>query len=418
MKYTIGLDIGIASVGWSVINEEKSRIEDLGVRVFKKAEEADGKSLNLARREARGTRRRIRRRATRMQKVKELFLEYNLVSDKELENLYVMTENSIDVYELRADGLDELLDRKEWARVLTNIAKRRGYKSNRKTESEDSEGGKLITGTNRNKKLLEENAYRTVGEMFFKDEKFVNNKRNKGGQYENTVLRSMLIDEVRILFEKQREFGSIFASKEFEEKYIDIITYQKLFMTEEILNKMIGKCTLEKEEQRAPKNSYTFERFMLLQNINNISVITNREDFKITDEQRKAIVEMAYNQAEVKYNQIRKVLELSDEDRFRQLNYYIKNKELSEKELVKDVEKTKFVKLEGWHKIRIACKKNNCSDKFNLIIENPELQNIIADSLVRNKDDAGIIKYLSDRNIYKDIINAVLSINFTKFGHL
>ena len=277
MKYTIGLDIGIASVGWSVINEEKSRIEDLGVRVFKKAEEADGKSLNLARREARGTRRRIRRRATRMQKVKELFLEYNLVSDKELENLYVMTENSIDVYELRADGLDELLDRKEWARVLTNIAKRRGYKSNRKTESEDSEGGKLITGTNRNKKLLEENAYRTVGEMFFKDEKFVNNKRNKGGQYENTVLRSMLIDEVRILFEKQREFGSIFASKEFEEKYIDIITYQKLFMTEEILNKMIGKCTLEKEEQRAPKNSYTFERFMLLQNINNMLALPSTQ---------------------------------------------------------------------------------------------------------------------------------------------
>ena len=58
MKYTIGLDIGIASVGWAVINNDKSRIENLGVRVFKKAEEADGKSLNLARREARGTRRR------------------------------------------------------------------------------------------------------------------------------------------------------------------------------------------------------------------------------------------------------------------------------------------------------------------------------------------------------------------------
>lgn len=36
MRYTIGLDIGIASVGWAVINEDKSRIEDLGVRVFKK----------------------------------------------------------------------------------------------------------------------------------------------------------------------------------------------------------------------------------------------------------------------------------------------------------------------------------------------------------------------------------------------
>lgn len=415
MKYTIGLDIGIASVGWAVINEEKSRIGDLGVRTFKKAEEADGKSLNSVRREARGTRKRIRRRAVRMQKVKELFLEYNLVSKEELKSLYVITENSIDVYELRADGLDELLDRKEWARVLTNIAKRRGYKSNRKTEAEDSEGGKLITGTDNNKRLLEEKGYRTVGEMLFKDEKFANNKRNKGGQYENTILRSMLIDEVRILFAKQREFGSIFASKEFEEKYLDVITYQKPFMTEELLNKMLGKCTLEKGEPRAPKNSYTFERFMLLQKINNISVITSNEDFKITDEQRKVITEMAYNQAEIKYSQLRKVLGLSDGDRFRQLNYYDKNKDLSEHELVKKVENTKFVKLEGWHKIRIACKQNG---KFSLIVQNPELQNIIADALVRNKEDEGIKKYLSDRNIDEDIINAVLSVNFTKFGHL
>lgn len=418
MKYTIGLDIGIASVGWAVIDDEKSRIEDLGVRIFKKAEESDGKALNLARREARGTRRRIRRRAVRMQKVKELFVEYKLVSKEELETLYIIDENSIDVYELRSDGLDELLDRKEWVRVLTNIAKRRGYKSNRKTEAEDSEGGKLIIGTVNNKKLLQENGYRTVGEMLFKDEKFSNNKRNKGGQYENTVLRSMLIDEVRILFEKQREFGSKFASEKFEEKYIDVITYQKPFMTEELLNKMLGKCTLEKGEPRAPKNSYTFERFMLLQKINNISVITDKDDFEITDEQRKLIIEMAYNQAEVKYSQLRKVLGLSDEDRFRQLNYYDKNKDLSEQELVKKIENTRFVKLEGWHKIRLACKENNCSDKFNLIIENPELQNIVADALVRNKDDEGIKKYLSDRNIDEDIINAVLSVNFTKFGHL
>lgn len=419
MKYTIGLDIGIASIGWAVINNEKSRIEDLGVRIFKKAEESDGKALNLARREARGTRRRIRRRAVRMQKVKELFVEYNLISKEELETLYIIDENSIDVYELRFDGLDELLDRKEWARVLTNIAKRRGYKSNRKTEEEDKEGGKLIKGTKSNQRILEESGYRTVGEMLFKDEKFSNNKRNKGGQYENTILRSMLIDEVRILFEKQREFGSKFASNEFEEKYIEVITYQKPFMTEELLNKMLGKCTLEKGEPRAPKNSYTFERFMLLQKINNISIITDRDDFKITDEQRKLITEMAYNQAEIKYSQLRKVLGLLAGDRFRQLNYYDKNKDLSEQELVKKIEeKTKFVKLEGWHKIRLACKQNNCSDKFNLIVQNPELQNIIADALVRNKDDEGIKKYLFDRNIDEDIINAVLLVNFTKFGHL
>ena len=65
MRYIIGLDVGIASVGWAVINKDKNRIEDLGVRIFKKAEEPDGKSLNLARREARGSRRRIRRSSSK-----------------------------------------------------------------------------------------------------------------------------------------------------------------------------------------------------------------------------------------------------------------------------------------------------------------------------------------------------------------
>ena len=196
MKYTIGLDIGIASVGWAVINNDKSRIEDLGVRVFKKAEEPDGKALNLARREARGTRRRIRRRAARMRKIKELLIKYQLISDKELENLYMMTDKSKDIWELRAEGLNQLLDRKEWARVLTNIAKRRGYQSNRKIDEEDKEVGRLSKGTRENKRILEEKGYRTIGEMFYKDEKFRDNKRNKGGEYNNTVLRSMLIDEV------------------------------------------------------------------------------------------------------------------------------------------------------------------------------------------------------------------------------
>lgn len=132
MKYTVGLDIGIASVGWAVINNDKGRIEDLGVRIFKKAEEADGKALNQARREARGARRRIRRRATRMRKIKELFIKYNVVTEKQLENLYQMTEEKRDVWELRKIALDERVTNEEWVRILTTIAKRRGYKSNRK----------------------------------------------------------------------------------------------------------------------------------------------------------------------------------------------------------------------------------------------------------------------------------------------
>ena len=52
METILGLDIGIGSVGWALIEDGK-RIIDLGVRTFSKAETAkEGKSLNLIRRES------------------------------------------------------------------------------------------------------------------------------------------------------------------------------------------------------------------------------------------------------------------------------------------------------------------------------------------------------------------------------
>ena len=44
MKYSLGLDIGISSIGWAVVNLEKNRIENLGVMLFTSAERPkDGK---------------------------------------------------------------------------------------------------------------------------------------------------------------------------------------------------------------------------------------------------------------------------------------------------------------------------------------------------------------------------------------
>ena len=77
-------------------------------------------------------------------------------------------------------------------------------------------------------------------------------------------------------------------------------------------------------------------------------------------------------------------MKLPIEARFADLNYQIKRtEEESEEAFVKKIEDKKFVKLEGWHKIRLALKENK--DKFEKIEKNPEMQNIIADALVRNK---------------------------------
>ena len=74
LRYAIGLDIGIASTGYAVmeVNEDDRpcRIIRLGSRVFDKPENPkDGSSLALPRREARGMRRRIRRRSHRKDRI-------------------------------------------------------------------------------------------------------------------------------------------------------------------------------------------------------------------------------------------------------------------------------------------------------------------------------------------------------------
>lgn len=70
--YGIGLDIGVASIGWATVAlDEKAQpcgLIRLGSRVFKRAEQPKtGESLAAPRREARGMRRRLRRRALRKQ---------------------------------------------------------------------------------------------------------------------------------------------------------------------------------------------------------------------------------------------------------------------------------------------------------------------------------------------------------------
>ena len=69
--YRIGLDIGIGSVGYSVLEndpltEDPCRILKLGVRTFNPNEISDtGESTAKKRREARGVRRRARRKKFR-----------------------------------------------------------------------------------------------------------------------------------------------------------------------------------------------------------------------------------------------------------------------------------------------------------------------------------------------------------------
>ena len=124
MNYGIGLDCGINSVGYCIMelnsDDEPKRIVRLNSRIFNEAENSDGSSLATPRREARGLRRRIRRHRHRLERIRALLIRENIVTQAELDNMFSGTLS--DIYELRTAALDAPLNNIEFARVLINLA--------------------------------------------------------------------------------------------------------------------------------------------------------------------------------------------------------------------------------------------------------------------------------------------------------
>ena len=113
-KYVLGLDMGITSVGWGLIDSESGEIIDKGVRLFKEGTAAN----NLTRRTKRGMRRLKRRKHQRILELRRLLKKNNIL----LENFVPLTN----VYEIREKGLHQRLTNEELCTVLLNIAKKRG----------------------------------------------------------------------------------------------------------------------------------------------------------------------------------------------------------------------------------------------------------------------------------------------------
>ena len=391
MKYGIGLDCGIASVGYCVteldFNDEPRRIVKLGSRIFDSAEvPKTGASLAAPRREARGMRRRVRRHRHRLDRIRYMLVEKGVVSQAELDNLY--NGQLSDVYELRVKALDEPVGNCEFARILIHLAQRRGFQSNKRNDSKDKDAGKLLKATESNRALLEQKGYRTVGEMFLKDEKFTEHKRNKGEDYSNTVLRSMVADEIKAIFAAQRSFGMTFASEEIEAKYTDIALKQRPFdlgpaegpenspspYHDMLGENRVGQCTFYPEEKRAAKATYSFQYFNLLQKINHIYLVNDFGDkYSLSDTDRIAIKNLCFKKSSVNYADIRKTLGVSYDYKFNCISYSgkevdkIKQKleNQDQQALIDEIEKKeKFEYLNNYHQMKKAL-----GDVFNALSE-------------------------------------------------
>ena len=420
MKYSIGLDIGITSIGYAVMlldgNDQPCRIMKMGSRIFDAAENPkDGSSLAAPRRENRGMRRRLRRKRFRKERIKALIESSGIMNKEEMGNIYLSNTELPDIYEIRCRALDSVLNKEEFVRLLIHLSQRRGFKSNRKVDLQDkkSEAGALLSAVEENKRLLESKNYRTIGEMLYKDEKFFECKRNKADSYSNTFARQDYYDEIRLIFSKQREFGNPFASEKLENEFLEIYLSQRAFddgpggdsiYGGNQIEKMLGKCTFEKGEPRAVKASFSFEYFNLLSKINSIKIISAEGKRALTENERNKIINLAFSKNSLTYKSLRKELGLSDCEHF--------NISYGEKSVDETEKKMKFAYLNAYHTFKKAY-----GDYFSQW--STEKKNALAYALTVYKNDNKIISYLTQKGFDDTEISIALTLpSFSKTGNL
>ena len=177
LNYRLGLDMGISSIGWSVVEvaDDKSqtplRVVDMGVRKFNSGREDKTQApLAAKRRQKRSMRRQRARFLRRQNKLINKLVDLGLMptSPTERRQLADCTHPQITAlalkqatpYHLRAAALDDHLSAYALGRVLFALNQRRGFLSNRKGDKE-SASKEFYEGINTLKQSL--NNHKTLG---------------------------------------------------------------------------------------------------------------------------------------------------------------------------------------------------------------------------------------------------------------
>jgi CRISPR-associated endonuclease Csn1 len=421
-KLVLGLDIGITSVGWGIIDQDSGEIIDAGVRIFNEGTA----ELNQERRGFRGSRRLIRRRKHRLTLIKGLLKQHNIIDDsfKPLDN----------PYEIRARGLTNRLSNEELATAILHIAKRRGlYGVDIVEDDEEKAKDKHLT-----KRILSENNVLLKNKYICEVQLERLNKEGKVRGECNRFNTSDYIKELQKIFSNQPQID-----EKLKEKLIEIIERRRQYyegpgsqdsptpygrFTEKgqlepisLIDKMRGNCTIYPNEKRAPKMSYTADLFNFLNDLNNLSV--NGEPIS-KDMKEKIIEEYINEKGNITPKQLAKIfnVEVAEIQGFR----------------INKKREPILTKFEGYKKIKDTVEDNNLNpiiyedkDYVDNIIEiltthkgieerrnliqaiNPDIFDEKTASILASID--GISGYHSlSRKVIKEVIEDLLETNYNQ----
>jgi len=294
-KLALGLDVGISSVGWSVVNLENGSLVDCGVRLFEEGSAAE----NLVRRTRRGSRRLKSRRQNRLVDARTILMKYGLICDLK----FKLLDNP---YALRAKGLKEVLTNEELATAILHLVKRRGssletVEEDEKKQNEDEKVKNILL---ENEKLVHSGKFpceiqldrmqsqkHIRGEMnIFKTKHYVNELNQI---LSNQKLDSNLTKELIVLIQRRRQYYEGPGSEKSPTIYGRFIPQDDgSVLIIDLIEKMRGKCSLFEDQPRAPKSAPSTELFNFLNDLNNITIHLDEDNtLKINQLQKQEIIE-------------------------------------------------------------------------------------------------------------------------------
>ncbi|MDD2230165.1 MAG: type II CRISPR RNA-guided endonuclease Cas9 [Candidatus Cloacimonetes bacterium] len=297
------------------IDEEKNPIGiiNMGVRIFPDGRDAKSKEpLSVARRGYRGQRRNLDRYLLRLKELIAYLQNSGFLPEDEASRHDVF---AINPYMLRSKALDEALTPAEFARAIIHLAKRRGFRSNRKLLSDKATA--YTKAIDNLKVSLKESGSRSLGEYLWK--RYQETPEQEGHlrkplkfRYEINAespdpifpLREMVEHEFDAIWQAQAEYNKLFTEQH------KLIIKEIIFRQRELKKQAKGKCQLLPEQDRAAKAHPLFQEFRIRQDLNNLKVIDvfSNNTHELTEEQYIVLFQALCTSKEKSFEQMRKAI--------------------------------------------------------------------------------------------------------------
>lgn len=399
----LGLDPGIASCGFCLLDMTNHKILEMGSHLFDAPQEPKTKtSLAVTRRNARSVRRNTLRTKMRLKHCMELLKDAGLIPQEADKTWFQSKKGDKPILKLRANGLDRMLSDRKLAQVLYSLCVRRGYiphGEGRLGETDDTEGRKVLDAIKKNSAEMQAGNYRTVGEMLYARGK----SRNRGGNYDLCVYNSQIQDEARQIFAAQRRLGNPKATPEFEQSYLDCLTWEKKTLDHDLRTyELVGVCSYFPGEKRAADADISSELCRAYERLGHIVIVhEDGSEQTLTAEQIEGYLRVLFSTAPLKgnkeckvtYGAIRKDLDLSGKSVF--------------KGIVQDSEKNEVFAPKSWRCLR-KCLSEDHEDLLARMLDDRTFGDGVCEALTFASTEESLTQQLEPLDLGDGELDALL----------